>query len=376
MNTSVTFKSGVKYVNFIGFLIKDITASWATCLKVSNGCSYINIKNNEITNINQLPSGTENNGCNPLVLYGDGATPISNCVVENNYIHDCDTGWSEALTLNGNVTDCQVIQNTIDNCNNIGIDLAGNFSWTGTVGDATNQARFITVARNLVMNCQSPYATSAGLYCDGGRDNTFENNVVYHCQCGIELGAEEAGATVENFYVRNNLLIDCGRAIGVGGYQETSATHRNTYIYNNTIVNKDGQEENVGIYLERTSNVEFYNNIVYGETGFTFITLGKGTNVLRGNNMYYKPSGAKPSGETNSSHANPLFTNRTMDLTGDYTLKSTSTGINKGKTGSTASQVGTVDLFGNSRIVTRVDMGCYEYQVATFSDIEDLEEIE
>ena len=361
VGSQVTFANNVKYVNFEGFLLRDLQGSWISCLKVGAGCSYINIRNNEITNIKQLKSNSENNGCNPLVLYGDGSTPISNCIIENNYIHHCDTGWSEALTLNGNVTNCQVIQNTIDDCKNIGIDLAGNFSWTGSVGDSNNQARFITVARNLVMNCQSPYATSAGLYCDGGRNNTFEYNITYNCQCGIEVGAEEAGATVENFYIRNNLIINCGRSIGVGGYQSTSATHRNTYIYNNTIIGKDGQAENCGLMLERTNNVEFCNNIVIGQSEFEFYenynNLGK--NVIRKNNLYYKPDGSLPSGEDNSIFADPKLSKLTYDLSGDFKLTELSEAIDKGIT---SDKYGDIDILGNTRVKnSKVDIGAYEY---------------
>lgn len=356
--SEIVFTSGIKYVNFEGFMLKDLSGDWIQCLAVSSGCSYINIQNNEITNIRRVSDGES--GCNPLTLYGDGSTPISNCIIKNNYIHDCDTGWSEALTLEGNVTDCQVIQNTIDNCGNIGIDLAGNFSWTGTVGDSNNQARFITVSRNLVMNCQSPYATSAGLYCDGSRDNTFSYNVCYNCQAGIELGAEEPGATVENFYVFNNLLINCGRAFGVGGYQDTSATHRNSYIYNNTVINLDGgQSENIGLCIERTSNLEFYNNIIYGERNFTFVALGSGTNIKRGNNLYYKSGGSLPSGETNSKFIDPQFVNNTGDLTGNYAVAENSQAINNGIP---SDKSGDLDLLGENRNNGTIDIGAYEHQ--------------
>lgn len=361
--SQIIFTSSAKYINFEGFLIKDLTGHWIACVKFNGGSSNINFRNNEVTNIKQQkPSASENSGCNPVVLYGDTSTPISNITIENNYIHDCDTGWSEALTAEGNVTDCYLLQNTIDNCQNIGIDLAGNFEWTGTVGSSTNQARNILVARNLVMNCQSPYATSAGLYCDGGRDNIFEYNVVYHSQCGIELGAEEPGATVENFHVRNNLIIDCGRSIGVGGYQDTSATHRNSYIYNNTIIGKDGQAENCGLLLERTSNVEFINNIVVGQSSkFEFFAAGKGTNVTRANNLYYKPGGSLPSGESNSIFSNPGLKNLTYDLTGNFTLSDGSAAIDKGKD-LTEDKRGTVDLLGNTRLKNnKLDIGAYEY---------------
>lgn len=360
--TAVTFSSSCKYINFEGFVIKDMSnLDWGTCVHVSGGASYINLRNLEITNIKCRPfSSSSSNGCNPLVLHGDSSNSINNILIENCYVHDCDTGWSEAITADGNVENCIIRNCTVDNNKNIGIDLAGNFEWTGTVGDATNQARSILVENNLVMNCQSPYATSAGLYCDGGRDNTFRYNVIYNCQCGIELGAEEPGATVQNFYVYGNLIIDSGRSIGVGGYQSTSATHKNSYIYNNTIICGNSNEENYGLMIERTSNLKFVNNIIYGASGTTLYSNGNGTSVTLQNNCWYKSSGSKPSQDSTGIFANPSFINNTGKFNGNYNLSSTSPCINKGAS-ATETYVGTVDLNANARTNGTIDIGAFEY---------------
>ena len=364
-NSSITFASGTKYVNFEGFKIQDlIDLDWGACITVENGCSYINLKNLEITNIKCLAfDSSSSNGCNPLVLYGDSTTPISNCLIENCYIHDCDTGWNEAITLNGNVTDCVVRNCCVDNNKNIGIDLAGNFSWTGTVGDSINQTRNTVIENNLVMNCQSPYATSAGLYCDGGRDNTFRYNVIYNAQCGIELGAEEKGATVQNFYVYGNLIVDSGRGIGAGGYQTTSATHQNTYIYNNTIVCGDNNTENCGLMLERTSNLHFVNNIVYGTSKSELFEPGSNaTNLNIANNCWYKAGGTKPIEDATGIFNDPLFVNNNGLITGDYTLQDSSPCVNSGIDSSSLYR-GDLDLNGNDRLVGIIDIGAFETNI-------------
>lgn len=364
-NSSITFASGTKYVNFEGFKIQDlIDLDWGNCLTVANGCSYINLRNLEITNIKcKAFDSSSSNGCNPLVLYGDGTNSISNCLIENCYVHDCDTGWSEAITLNGNVTDCVVRNCCVDNNQNIGIDLAGNFSWTGTIGDNTNQARNTIVENNLVMNCQSPYATSAGLYCDGSRDITFRYNVIYNAQCGIELGAEESGATVQNFYVYGNLIIDSGRSIGAGGYQTTSATHQNTYIYNNTIVCGNSNKENLGLMLERTSNLYFVNNIVYGSSNSELFEPGSNAKNLNiANNCWYKTGGSKPTEDTTGIFKDPLFVNNNGLITGDYTLQEGSSCINSGINSSELYR-GNLDLNGNNRLVGVIDIGAFESNI-------------
>lgn len=362
IGTPITFSSSCKYLNFEGIVLKDLTdLEWGSCLYVSGGASYINLRNLEITNIKCKPfSSSSSNGCNPLVLYGDSSNSINNILIENCYVHDCDTGWSEAITADGNVENCIIRNCTVDNNKNIGIDLAGNFEWTGTVGDATNQARSILVENNLVMNCQSPYATSAGLYCDGGRDNTFRYNVIYNCQCGIELGAEEPGATVQNFYVYGNLIIDSGRSIGVGGYQSTSATHKNSYIYNNTIICGNSNEENYGLMIERTSNLKFVNNIIYGASGTTLYSNGNGTSVTLQNNCWYKSSGSKPSQDSTGIFADPLFINNNGGVDGNYNLSSNSPCINAG-VAANESYAGSVDLNGNPRVNGSIEIGAFEF---------------
>ena len=363
-NTKLEFASPAKYLNFENLIIANIPdLHWGYAIKVHSGTSYINFRNLEIRNITcKIPEGSTETttGCNPLVIYGDTAEGINNVNVENCYIHDCDTGWSEGLTLNGHISNCLIKNCTIANITNIGIDLAGNYEWTGTVGDPENQTHDCIVENCLLVNCQSPYATSAGLYSDGARDNTFRYNVMYNCQCGIELGSEQPGAASENFYVHNNLIIDSGRAIGVGSYQETGAPNRNAYIYNNTIIGGDSNKENYGLYVERTDNVNFYNNIVYGTSNTKLFSNYYNSNVNVGNNCWYQQNGSKPEVDSTGFFTDPLLINNTCDLNGDYKLSHISLCINAG-TAASSDYIGTTDLDGKQRIINDIiDIGAFE----------------
>ena len=363
-NSAITFGSKAKYINFENLTIADMyDLHWAAAVKVGGGASYINIKNIEIYNINcREIVGEDTSGCNPLVVYADTSGSISNINIENCYIHDCDTGWSEALTLNGNVSNCLIKNCTIKDITNIGIDLAGNYEWTGTVGDPNNQTHDCIVENCLIMNCQSPYATSAGLYSDGARDNTFRYNVIYNCQCGIELGSEQPGSVSENFIIHNNLIIDSGRCIGIGAYLETGAQNRNAYIYNNTFICGDNNKENYGLYVERTDNVNFYNNIIYGTPSTKLFSNAYNSNVNAGNNCWYQVGGSKPSIDTTGIFADPLFANNDLTINGDYTLLATSPCINKG-VNNTSMYVGDFDLNGNTRTCSVIiDIGAFEKQ--------------
>ncbi len=363
-NSQITFGSSAKYINFENLTIADMyDLHWAAAVKVSSGSSYINIRDVEIYNINcREIVGEETSGCNPLVIYAESSGSINNITVENCFIHDCDTGWSEALTLNGNVSNCLIKNCTIRDITNIGIDLAGNYEWTGTVGDPNNQTHDCIVENCLIMNCQSPYATSAGLYSDGARDNTFRYNVIYNCQCGIELGSEQPGSVSENFTIHNNLIIDSGRCIGIGAYLETGAQNRNAFIYNNTFVCGDNNKENYGLYVERTDNVNFYNNIIYGTLNTKLYSNSYNSTVNAGNNCWYQVGGTKPSIDATGIFADPLFVNNDLTINGNYTVMESSPCISTGLN-AVSIYVGSLDLNGNKRICKIIDIGAFELQV-------------
>ena len=211
------------------------------------------------------------------------------------------------------------------------------------------------------MNCQSPYATSAGLYSDGARDNTFRYNVIYNCQCGIELGSEQPGSVSENFTIHNNLIIDSGRCIGIGAYLETGAQNRNAYIYNNTFVCGDSNKENYGLYVERTDNVNFYNNIVYGTLNTRLFSNSYNSTVNAGNNCWYGGEGSKPSIDSTGIFTDPLFINNDLTAFGNYKVISASPCVDAGSNVS-ASYVGSLDLNGNKRTCKTIDIGAFEIQ--------------
>ena len=365
--SKLKMNADLSYITIKGLTITDVNLTgndvWDNAISIGAGNSHIIIEDNEFYNLTS-EGGTENeSGLQAIYVSGDmneSTNSVNNCIIRNNYIHDCATGWSEAIMLEGNVTDCEVYNNTIDNTGNIGIDVAGNYDWLGTVGDANNQARNITIYNNLVMNCQSEYATAGGIYSDGARNITIDHNIIYNCQGGIEIGAEEPGYQVENFYVHNNLLINNGRSLAVGGYQSTSATHRNTFVYNNTIIGGDWYaDDSAMIAIYRTTNFQAYNNIFYAQSGNSLIENEAGTFTFNNNCWYQQGLSSLPSGEGKNSFVNnPQFVNYTNTLEGDYTLQTNSPCLDKGSYNVT--YCGTFDLNGGQRVNNIIDIGCYE----------------
>ena len=120
-------------------------------------------------------------------------------------------GSSESLVVNGNVDGFKIINNTVHDNNNIGIDAIG-FEKVSS-NPATDQARNGLIARNLVYNINSygnpAYGTDRsadGIYVDGGRSIVIERNRVHHNNIGIELASEHQGKSTSRIIVRNNFV--------------------------------------------------------------------------------------------------------------------------------------------------------------------------
>ncbi len=283
--TRVIFESNCHYIKFEGLNFEKLTPTdykANNCIEVCGGCTNFDISNISITSITCTKKSEDY--INPLVIYGDKEEPIHDINITGCDIHDCFTGYAEALTINGNVEDCTISKCKITNNGNIGIDIAGNYDHTGIKKD--NQARNITVIDNDLKQCCSPYATSAALYCDGARDVTFTKNRIYDSDCGICLGAEQDGADVCNNKAYNNLIVNCGVGVEVGAWQESKnqprkVVHTNNKIYNNTIVclDQNKHEQNEAIYLTNTSNLEFHHNVVCAYSTDTTLYEADGESV-------------------------------------------------------------------------------------------------
>ncbi len=345
------------------------------------GCSHIIIKNNEFTNIRVSTGENEKNNASIISFRGTkSGTNHNNFLVYNNYIHDVATGWSESITFVGNCENVNVIKNTLKDTGNIGIDIAGNW---GDAPGAEDQARYVVVRGNITSGCNSPYARSYGLYCDGARDVIFENNISYGSQGGIEVGAENLNELypVKNIIIRNNLVYDnTEKGIAIGGYSSEVGWVKNVEIYNNTIVNNgDNDQENNGqLTVSKAENVNIYNNIIAVSSADMYIYYESSSipkemriNVVYDNNLYYnnsakesicfKMQGTKIIGinnfkvyDQNAKFNDPLFKNWSNN---DYSLSENSPAVNAGISVPYANY----DLDCNQRIVgNAIDIGCYE----------------
>ena len=282
LDTIVDF-NGQDYINFEGFKIQNITnQQWASGIYLGGGEKYINLRNLEVTGIINPKPTSSNYGANPILLYGEKTDSIANVTIENCYVHDNVTGWCEAIAISGNCENINVLNNRVDNNGNIGIDFCGNFGYCSN--SSLDQPRNCVARGNVISNCNSPYATSYGLYADGARDILFENNVIYNSQGGIEIGAEEkTNNKVGNITVKNNLIYGCSEnGITIGGYETDLGNVDNVLISHNTVVNN-----NCELTLSKCSNITIQDNIFKGNNlMYSEMSSSYTKNIIFNNNVY------------------------------------------------------------------------------------------
>lgn len=266
-STSMLEISNKHHVSIEGLSFRNFEKNDAIGILIEGESDHIRIKNCKISGIHfsSDPNAEINDNTNsqPLIVYGTQADhAITDLEIIGNEIFDCRTGYSEALAVNGNVDGFTIQGNLVHDITNIGIDVIGH---EGTCSDPTkDQARNGIISENTTYNCLSPYATSAGIYVDGGKDLIIERNLVYDNQWGIEIGCENIGKSASNIVVRNNFIYGNNTAgIAVGGYEYPSGSGKvsNVQIVNNTLYNNDQEDDGTGeFYLSYNEGLRIVNN--------------------------------------------------------------------------------------------------------------------
>src|SRR6478752_2451407 len=209
----------------------------------------LRIINNHIFDIK---TAHKNGNAHGIAFYGSKAPrSLENIKISRNLLENLTLGFSEALTLNGNVKDFIVNANTIRNVDNIGIDVIG-FEKVAPI-EKYDRAREGLISENHIYNVSSysnpayKYEYSAGgIYVDGGKDVIIERNVSSHNDLGIEIASEHYGKQTSNVQViRNMIYKNRFTGISIGGYDKKRGGTINTLIehnilYGNDTMNMDG----------------------------------------------------------------------------------------------------------------------------------------
>ncbi|MCY9667150.1 right-handed parallel beta-helix repeat-containing protein [Paenibacillus alginolyticus] len=265
-------------------------------IRVSGGGSNIEISGNRINDIGtDAGHGKGGGNAHGIAVYGNTATPLQHLAIIQNELYNLKLGASEAMAINGNVDGFRILQNTVHDNNNIGIDVIG-FEGTAPNPDQ-DQARNGMIAENYVYNISSfgnpAYGneySAAGIYVDGGKNITIMNNDVHDNDYGIELASEHAGGLTTEVEVSLNRIYH-NRAAGItlGGYDESRGGTSDCIIKENELIENNSH------------------HLGYGEINFAFDTRN---NELRNNSIRANEDGLMITNEFPQNEGNTVDFNQ------------------------------------------------------------------
>jgi parallel beta-helix repeat protein len=349
------------YVRIKGFEIRNLKPRSidviATGILVVGAAAGVQILNNKIHDI-WASSRASNVNAHGINVLGDTNPGITNILISGNEIYNMKTGWSENLTLNGNVDGFEVSFNSIHDNNNIGIDIAGGYG-EGPVG--FDYARNGIVSGNNVYNINSStnpaykgVRAAGGIYIDGGQSVTIERNRVDNSDIGIELASEEPGKVTKDIVVRNNFVSRSYQGnIQIGGYDLERGSAKNISIVNNTTF---GAKSGEIVVQFNSSSITIKNNILFASADSEYIAQWGSNNsaINVSNNIYYGANttsiGVWP--DTLAKFVNPLLINGYIDMHLQKLSPAKDMGI--------SANHGDLDFDGQTRINGTVDIGADE----------------
>ena len=312
--TLMTISKNAAYLEISGITFKDLNAKDARGICLKKGANNITITNCKFSNIRCPNPSKESNTANAIYFEGSGKKEeeaIKNITVKNCSITKVCAGWSEAISV-----DCNCRNITIDGITfkdggiktNIAICVCGSDKETNS-NNSVNRPKNVVVKNCNISGCKSPYGkTSYGIYVDGAKDVTIENNTVSNCEGGIEVGAEKINPNfkdheTEDITVKNNTINNCPWGMYIGGFDGSCGYAKNVAVTGNKIkgCGKKGKKEVVT--FDKCKKVTFKNNVISGSTKARMIYMtGKDSGVSFASNSY--SNGNKASNDDNFGRGN------------------------------------------------------------------------
>ena len=393
-NSSIIWTDNA-YLRIEGLHITDNQKNDAAGIALQGTAHHIEVINNKVSKINfsSDPNAAVTSTTNavPVSALGDAAPEaggipdsVHHISFIGNEIFDNRTGYSENLTLGGNVSNFLMENNIVHDNTNIAIDATGNYGESPVA--AYDHPRYGTIKNNTLYNNISPYSPAAGIYIDGGKNIVVENNLSYNNGYGGEIGCEENGETA-NIIFRNNVFHhNTNAGMHIGGYDaNTTGIVTNSQVYNNTFYQNDTDgHQNGSLILTKSENCKIFNNIFYINAQNVYLYAYRTqTNLDMNYNLVYSVAGNANTIETttdgdnnggnayeglsafytatgygaNSLFGDPLFTDATN---ADFHIPSNSPATNAGDPSHTP-DASEVDLDGSPRAIETVDIGVDEY---------------
>jgi len=279
-----------------GTVIKDVKFG----ISINNYVAHIEILNNKVHDMSwtqtpgAIPSPSDNLG--GINMVGTTNQAITDVKISGNEVYNLTPGYTEAVTVNGNVDGFEISSNVVYNNKNIGICAAGNYPWVvdnlqWTVTAEYNYSRNGIIKNNICHHNISPVAISAGIYLDGSRYITVQGNTIYANSVGISLGSEVPNSSSGNHIIRSNFVYDNANAGLIIGSSTASSSVDNTLVSGNTFYKNSTIGGYLGeITIQRSNYLTFKNNILYGRNLPLIIASNSTSNLQMDYNLYYNDS--------------------------------------------------------------------------------------
>lgn len=244
--TDMLLIRGRSHITVEGFEITALETAEAgreaNGIVVEAGSTDITLRGNHIHSIRNTAPRETYPSAHAILLIGNTEQAMQRITVEGNRIHDCVTGTSEAVTINGCVDGFRIEGNEIFRCSNIAIDAAGGYA--ANRNPELNYARNGVICRNVIYDIDNELGQLKGncgaiaIYADGARDIVIESNRIHRCDRGIGIVSETDAYPTLRCTVRNNIVTSCRRTgIYMGGYLDyTGGGTERCAIVNNTLV--------------------------------------------------------------------------------------------------------------------------------------------
>ena len=392
-NANMVNISSKSHIHINGIGVQNNIMSFAVGINVIGQGTDVQINDCTVHNVGWTTSQTavpsSSNNAHAIFIEGTGTTralSYSNVYIGYNTVYGCATGYSEAVTLTGNVNNFLLEHNVVHDIPNIGIDMSGHYSYTGAP-DSVNYAMGGNVNYNTVYNCVSQVATSGGIYVDGGSYINIQGNTCYGNGAGMTVGCENNGYTATGINIRDNFIYNNVTAGIIYGSNQASSkvtysTLSGNTFYDNYSVGGYGGE----VEYQNTDHLNVFDNIIESRSNVVIIALSgyTSTNLTMDYDDYYTLSGSSgtitfdfgtaggwysfanfqaqtviPNAETHGLYNIPGFTTASLP-TPNLHLSSTSVCINAGLPGYVAA-TGELDIDGQARVQnSRVDIGADE----------------
>ena len=295
------------FVRVKGFEIRNYVSHRAALVPigvyVEGAGDHIEILDNHIHAITTTVTTSAGDALG-LAVYGTKAPGSINWVtIDGNELDHLITGFSELLSLSGNVENWQVTNNLIHDNDNIGVNIEGFFK---TAPDPLfDQARRGLLANNTVFNITSRHNPAYndtlgadGLYVDGGTLVTLQDNLVHEADYGIELASENKGRATTWVWAHDNIIHHSqlsGVSLGGAGPKANGGT-TDCSVANNTLYENDTTRSGSGelqIQFNALNNTIQNNIFSANGQGLLINAFAKSpTPASLNNNLYFSPDGA------------------------------------------------------------------------------------